>query len=410
MDSNKIHISRNVVFHETIFPFSTDQPIHLDGFFSMGKMPHSEASDVPPLSGESPAAESEIPAVVGETCEPVNVHPTREASKRTSKPPGYLNEYLCHMTETDIPYPLAAYISYAKLSEGYESYICALAQHVEPASFAQAKKFDVWLKAMNEELLALESTNTWTICSLPDGKHKIGCKWVYRVKLKADGTLERCKARLVAKGYTQQEGIDFIDTFSPVAKMTTVKTLLAVSAAKNWSLTQLDISNAFLNGDLQEEIYMSLPPGYTPKEGESQPPNAVCRLNKSLYGLEQASRQWFIKFSTTILSLGFQKSHTDHTLFIKNVGGKYVAVLVYVDDIIIASSNDLEVEILKSNLQHSFKLRDLGPLKFFLGLEIARSSQGIAICQQKYGSTSWRFLRKLVCWPVNLSMFQWILM
>lgn len=268
LESNKIHISRNVVFHENIFPFTNDQAVSLDGFFSRDPMPHSADSEVPLATNESPAAvctdpvvDRPTPAVVGETSSPTNTHPSREASKRVSKPPGYLNECLCHVTDTAIPYSLASYISYAKLSEGYESYICALAQHVEPSSFTQAKKFDEWLKAMNEELLALERNDTWTICSLLDGKHKIGCKWVYKVKLNADGTLERYKARLVAKGYTQQEGVDFIDTFSPVAQMTTVKTLLStvktmlsVSAAKHWSLTQLDISNAFLNGDLDEEI------------------------------------------------------------------------------------------------------------------------------------------------------------
>lgn len=107
----------------------------------------------------------------------------------------------------------------------------------EPMSFTQAKRFDEWLKAMNEELIALEGNDTWNVCSLPPGKHAIGCKWVYKLKFNADGTLERYKARLVAKCYTQQEGIDFADTFSHVAKMTTVKTLLSVSAAKKWSLT-----------------------------------------------------------------------------------------------------------------------------------------------------------------------------
>ena len=118
---------------------------------------------------------------------------------------------------------------------------------------------------MNEELIVLETANTWSICSLPPDKHTIGCKWVYKTKLNSDGTLERYKARLVAKGYTQQEVVDFVDPFSHVAKMTTVKTLLAVAAAKRWSLHQLDVSNTFLNGDLTEEIYMDLPQGYTEK-------------------------------------------------------------------------------------------------------------------------------------------------
>lgn len=268
---------------------------------------------------------------------------TKAEAKRISKLPAYLKDYYC------------------------KNYICAVAVHPEPTSFAQAKRFDEWLKAMNEE-----STDTWTVCSLPPGKHAIGCKWVYKLKFNADGTLERYKAHLVAEDYTQQEGIDFGDTFSPVAKMTTVKNLLSVSAAKNWSLTQLDISNTFLNGDLHEEIYLSLPLGYTPKEGECLPPNAVCKLQKSLYGLKQASRQWFMKFRGTLLQLGFRQSNCDHTLFIRNIRGINIAVLVYVDDIIIASNGDGDVDQLKINMSNAFKLRDLGPLKYFLGLEISR--------------------------------------
>lgn len=198
--------------------------------------------------------------------------------------------------------------------------------------------------------------------------------------------------------------MDYGETFSPVAKAATVKLLLAVAAAKGWSLTQLDISNAFLNGDLEEEIYMTLPPGYSPKQGESFPPNAVCKLKKSLYGLKQASRQWFLKFSESLLQLGFTTSSGDHTLFTKHAGNVYMAVLVYVDDIIIASSCDRATELLKSALQASFKLRDLGQLRYFLGLEIARSSAGITLCQRKYILDLLTETGLLGCKPVSIPM------
>ena len=160
--------------------------------------------------------------------------------------------------------------------------------------------------------------------------------------------------------------------------------LIDVAAAKGWFLSQLDISNAFLNGDLDEEIYMTLLPGYSPKQGESFPLNAVCKLKKSLYGLNQASRQWFLKFTDALLQLGFTTSSGDHTLFLNKSGDVYMAVLVYVDDIIIASSCNKATDLLKAALQCSFKLRDLGTLRYFLGLEIARSSAGITLCQRKY--------------------------
>lgn len=301
LDSHQIHISRNVTFHEDIFPHAKDTPASYEDMFSFTQNDSSSTADSSthddglPVTEASTSSPEKVPSVTDD-------HVTREnraQGKRISKLHAHLQDYYCNVAESDtkIPYPLSAYMSYDSLSDDYKAYICAIALIPEPTSFTQAKRFDEWLQAMNEELIALESTGTWTVCSLPSGKHAIGCKWVYKIKINPDGTIERYKARLVAKGYTQEEGIDFEETFSPVAKMTTVKTLLAVAAAKQWSLTQLDISNAFLKGDLDEEIYMTVPPGYTPKEGEILPPNAVCKLQKS--------RQWFLKFSGTLLQLGF---------------------------------------------------------------------------------------------------------
>ena len=231
---------------------------------------------------------------------------------------------------------------------------------------------------MQAEYEALQSNNTWRVVDLPQGKTAIGCKWVFKIKRKADGSIERYKARLVAKGYTQQEGIDYLDTFSPVAKITTVRVLLSLAAINKWHLHQLDVNNAFLHGDLEEEVYMTMPQGY------EQANNKVCRLLKSLYGLKQASRQWYSKLTSALLQYGFTQSAADHTLFLHKTNTSFTALLVYVDDIIIASDDMNAVTHIKALLHAAFTIKDLGELKFFLGLEVARSKTGINLCQKKY--------------------------
>lgn len=176
-----------------------------------------------------------------------------------------------------------------------------------------------------------------------------GCRWVYKIKHNADGTIEQHKARLVAKGYTQQEGVDFLDTFSPVAKLTTVRLLLALAATQKWDLQQLDMDNVFLHGDLHEEVYMELPPCLQPTF-----PNQVCHLNKSLYGLKQASRQWFAELSTFLTSIGLFSSTYDHSLFTKHHGSTFTALLVYVDDIILTGNSPSEIANVKRLLHQKF--------------------------------------------------------
>ncbi|KAL6348322.1 hypothetical protein AAG906_005622 [Vitis piasezkii] len=222
-----------------------------------------------------------------------------------------------------------------------------------------------WQEAMAAELHALEQNHTWTLTPLPSSHRPIGCKWVYKIKYNSDGTVERYKARLVAKGFTQREGIDYKETFSPVAKLTTVRCLLAIAAVRHWSLHQMDVQNAFLHGDFLEEVYMQLPPDFR-RQGETP---MVCRLNKSLYGLKQASRSWFRKFSATIQQDGFHQSRADYSLFTKISGNSFTAVLIYVDDMIITGNDENVIAALKESLHTKFRIKDLGQLRYFLGIE-----------------------------------------
>ncbi|CAM8946174.1 unnamed protein product [Rhodiola kirilowii] len=234
---------------------------------------------------------------------------------------------------------------------------------------------------MEKELKALQTNNTWEVLPLPPGKNAIGSKWVFRVKRHSDGTIERYKARLVARGFSQEEGLDYNETFAPVVKMTTVRTVIALAASKNWPLFQLDVDNAFLHGALDEEVYMSFPPGFYKQEKQL---GLVCKLNKSIYGLKQAPRQWFSRFSDALLAYGFQQSSNDHSLFTYNHNGEFLILLVYVDDVVITGTSTNLIDSVKAFIHSEFKIKDLGHLKYFLGIEVARSSSGIFINQRKY--------------------------
>lgn len=226
---------------------------------------------------------------------------------------------------------------------------------------------------------ALELQRTWDITTLPPGKKAIGSKWVYKIKYHSNGKIARYKSRLVALGNRQREGLDYTDTFAPVAKPTTVRVLLEIAAAKKWEIHQMDVQNAFLHGDLQEEVYMKLPPGF-----ESSDPNKVCRLRKSIYGLKQAPRCWFAKLSTALKSYGFKQSKADYSHYSFLQERTCLHILIYVDDFIIAGNNLSTIQRFKNYLNQCFHMKDLGKLKYFLGIEVARNTEGIFLSQRKY--------------------------
>jgi len=232
---------------------------------------------------------------------------------------------------------------------------------------------------MKAKVEALEFNHTWTIVDVPPNVKPIGCKWVYKIKRHLDGSVERYKARLVAKGFAQTKGVNYFKTFSPVVKMATVRVVLALASIHRWTIQQLDVNNAFLHGDLSEDVYMTVPLGVsasgTPK---------CCKLHKSLYGLKQYNRKWYEKLSIPLLSCGYQQAQADHSLFVKTVDSSFTALIVYVDDIILTGNSTDEMAHIKHVLHSNFRIKDLDILKYFLGIEVAHSETGISICQCKY--------------------------
>jgi histone deacetylase 1/2 len=248
----------------------------------------------------------------------------------------------------------------------------------EPPTVTAALNDKNWSVAMHSEYQALLHNKTWHLVPKPKGKNIIGCKWVYKVKQKSDGTIDRYKARLVAKGFKQRYGIDYEDTFSPVVKATTIRLILSIAVTKGWSLRQLDVQNAFLHGVLEEEVYMYQPPGYVDKSH----PSYVCKLNKALYGLKQAPRAWYARLCTKLVKLGFLPSKADTSLFYYNKKGYMIFVLVYVDDIIVASCSQEGTNALLKDLQSEFAFKDLGDLHYFLGIEVKKTREGL-VCPSK---------------------------
>lgn len=277
------------------------------------------------------------------------------------------------------PFPITHYINCIKFSARHQKFLAAVTAGCELRSFKEAMTDEGWRQAMQTEIRALEDNGTWIMEKLPPGKRALGSQWVYKIKYNSDGSVERLKARLVALGNHQRSGIDYNETFTPVAKMVTVRAFLAIAASKNWELRQMDVHNAFLHGDLNEEVYMKLPPGFT-----SSQPNMVCRLRKSIYGLRQSSRCWFTKLVTALKEYGFQQSYADYSLFTYTKAGVQINILEYVDDLIISGNDSFALKAFKSYLSKCFYMKDLGVLKYFLGIEVARNPNGIFLCQRKY--------------------------
>ena len=390
LQSKEVFISRDVVFHENVFPFKKEHPVNTQAVAP----PHQEVTahtyndDVfceEPVNQGSTGGEAEEPgqeeAMNDEETDQFNVR----RSSRVTHTPAWMDDYVTSGK--------ANAVAIQAVEPQFQCFLSVLEKSKDPVLFKEAVQHSHWVDAMNVELEALEANGTWDVVELPPEKNAISSKWVYKTKYNPDGSIERYKSRLVILGYKQVHGIDFTETFAPVAKLTTVRALLAVIAIQNWYVCQMDVSNAFLNGDLDEVIYMKMPPGYngigsristTEPHGWKEDSKLVCRLKKALYGLRQASRQWFSKLSFTLKAKDYVQSKADYSLFSRTDDGKITVILVYVDDILIAGDSMNEIDGLKKMLSQNFHMKDLGTPRYFLGLEIDRSQSGFFVSQKKY--------------------------
>ncbi|GAA0185705.1 transmembrane signal receptor [Lithospermum erythrorhizon] len=372
LETRDLFVSRDVKFFENIFPFEHSDQLLSTPYSIMNssyewedeltfdnqsqqtseeiyedcstEIQHVNSHPLAIVEATSDNAEivdttTEMDTAPAPTVAPLALAETTQPS-RHRLPPSYLSDYICHSASivhpthsppasapsSGIKFSIENYVVYSKFSKAYCHFIAHLTSNLESRNYKEAVRELGWRNAIKLEINALEKNRSWDIVTLTPGKRVIGCQWVYKTKYKSDSSIERHKERLVVLENHQIEGEDFTDTFSLVAKTASVRMFLVVAVAKNWEVHQLDVNNAFLHGNLHEEVYMKLPPEFTTSSSSQ-----VCRLRKSLYGLRQSPRNWFAKLTLALRKYGFTQSHADHTLFTCRKGEDFLSVLVYVD-------------------------------------------------------------------------------
>nr|KAJ0211675.1 hypothetical protein LSAT_V11C400223470 [Lactuca sativa] len=254
----------------------------------------------------------------------------------------------------------------------------------DPKTFSEAmasRDVHFWKEAIQDEMDSIMHNNTWVLCYLPPGCKALGCKWILKRKMKVDGTIDKYKAILVVQGFRKKEGIDFFDTYAPVARISTIRLLLALAATHNLVIDQMDVKTTLLNGDSDEAIYMKQPKGFVMPGNEHK----VCKLKKSLYGLKQAPKQWHQKFDDVVLSSGFALNQADKCVYSKfDTSCKGVMICLYVDDMLIFGTDLQEIDKTKKFLSSSFEMKDPGEADVILGIRIKQGNNGISISQSHY--------------------------
>ncbi|GJY15218.1 retrovirus-related pol polyprotein from transposon TNT 1-94 [Tanacetum coccineum] len=250
----------------------------------------------------------------------------------------------------------------------------------EPENVNEALGDESWIVAMQEELNQFVANDVWELVPQPRNMTIIGTKWVFRNKLDENGVVSRNKARLVAQGYNQQEGIDYDETYAPVARLESIRILLAYACALDFKLFQMDVKSAFLNGFINEEVYVAQPPGFI----DFEKPDHVYKLKKALYGLKQAPKAWYDRLKAFLIKHEYKMGMVDNTLFTKKKSSNLIIVQIYVDDIIFGSTCQDMCDEFAKIMHDEFEMSMMGELNFFLGLQIKQIEDGIFFNQSKY--------------------------
>lgn len=376
--THKIYTSRHVKFYDNIYPFqSIIKPIStiIPTFSTIPLEPHTilPLHSQPPPNPTPPLNPQDIPRL--------NPLPTVSNNSVHEAPLGsHTSSGNNHSSSTSLSIPtnqnVAATTSHRmqtrsknnifKPKQSFHVSHHPLPENLEPSNIRQALQHLHWRQAISEEFDALIRNGTWTLVPPPSGHNIVECKWLFRIKRNPDGTISRYKARLVAKGYTQCPGIDFKETFAPVIRPQTIKLILTIALGYQWSMHQLDVNNAFLQGILEEDVYMAQPPGLK----DAQQPHHVCKLHKAIYGLRQAPRAWYDALKTFIIANGFQMSKNDPSLFIYHKGTTIAYFLVYVDDLLLTGNETKFITHFITSLSQRFSLKNMGTPHYFLGVEL----------------------------------------
>lgn len=380
--SRRVHISRDVAFDEEAqWRWDGETASELDFTIEYTTVYHLAVANAPRADSEQPELPTP-PATSTSPCTPAATAGTTATSAEFATPPTIAADDL-DADHDDAPLRFRrvdeilgpATPPGLAVREFDDELMMASAE--EPASLAEAQQQDCWRQAMLDEMKSIEENGTWLLVDPPPRQRPIGLKWVFKTKKDAAGNITKHKARLVAKGYVQRQGIDYDEVFAPVARLESVRLLLAYAASEGWAVHHMDVKSAFLNGELKEEVYVAQPPGFV-VDGKEQ---KVLRLVKALYGLRQAPRAWYTKLDASLLSLGFHRSASEHAVYMRGANARRLVVGVYVDDLVITGGNHSELDQFKKEMRETFQMSDLGLLRYYLGLEVSQTDEGITLSQ-----------------------------